>query len=78
MNLKIHFSTVMFSCESCRIFKNTYFAEHWGTAASAINIDAKYSHPSQQVNTSINSAEKLGYSTAMSGQKMPLANFEDQ
>ena len=51
MNLKIHSSTVVFSCESCGIFKNTYFVEYQQMAASAINIDAKYSHPSQQVNT---------------------------
>ena len=42
---------MVFSCESCGIFKNTYFVEYQRMAASAINIDAKYSHPSQQVNT---------------------------
>ena len=51
----------MFSFESCKIFKNTYFVEHQRTAASAVDIDAKYSHPGQYVNTSINSAEKPGY-----------------
>ena len=35
--------------------------EHWPMAASVIDIDAKYSHPSQQVNRSVNSAEKPGY-----------------
>ena len=47
MNLKIDSSTVVFFCESCEIFKNTYFVEHWRTAASTINIDAKYSLPGQ-------------------------------
>ena len=37
----------MFSCESCEIFKNTYFLERRRTAASAIDIDAKHSHPIQ-------------------------------
>ena len=36
INLSIHFSTVVFSCEPCGIFKNTYFVEHRQTAASAI------------------------------------------
>ena len=47
INLKINSSTVVFSCESCGIFKNTYFVEHRQTAASATDINAKYSHPSQ-------------------------------
>ena len=47
MNLKIDSSTVVFSRESCETFKNTYFVEHWPTAASAIDIDTKYSHPGQ-------------------------------
>ena len=47
MNLKIDSSTVVFSCKSCEIFKNTYFVEHRQTAASAIDIDAKCSHPGQ-------------------------------
>ena len=38
MNLKTDSSTVVFSCESCEIFKRQQ------TAASAIDIDAKYSH----------------------------------
>ena len=48
MNLKIDSSTVLLSCESCEIFKNTYFVEHRRTTASAIDIDAKYT----QVNRS--------------------------
>ena len=47
MNLKIQYSTVVFSCEFCKIFKNRYFVELRRMAASAIDIDAKYSHPSQ-------------------------------
>ena len=47
MNLKIHSSTVVFSYESCGIFKDTYFVEHRRTAASAIDIDAKYLYPGQ-------------------------------
>ena len=47
INLKIDSSTVVFSCESCETFKNTYFVEHWQTAASTVDIDAKYSHPGQ-------------------------------
>ena len=43
MNLKIDSSTVVIFCESCEIFKNTYFVEHRQTAASIINTDAKYS-----------------------------------
>ena len=54
-------STVVFSCESCEIFKNPYFVEHQRTAASATDIDTEYSHSGQWVNTSINSAEKKGY-----------------
>ena len=61
MNLKIHSTTVVLSCEYCGIFKNIYFVEHRRTAASAINVDARYSHPSHWVNASIKSAEKLGY-----------------
>ena len=61
MNLKVDSSTVVFSCESCEILKNTYFVEHRRTAASAIGIDAKYSHPGQKVNASTNNAEKRGY-----------------
>ena len=61
MNLKIDSNTVVGSCEYCETFKNTYFVEHRRTAASALHIDAKCSHPSQQVNTSINSAEKPSY-----------------
>ena len=34
MNLKIDSSTVMFSCESCETFKNTYFVEYRRKAAS--------------------------------------------
>ena len=59
MNLKINSSTE--SCESCGIFKNTFFVERQRTAASAIDIEAKYSHPSQWVSTSINSVDKPGY-----------------
>ena len=59
MNLKLNSSTE--SCESCGIFKNNFFVERQQTAASAIDIDAKYSHPSQWINTSINSPEKPGY-----------------
>ena len=29
----------MFSCEYCEIFKNIYFVEHLGTAASNFHID---------------------------------------
>ena len=47
MNLKIDPSTEVFSCESCETFKSTYFVEHQQTAASAIYIDAKHSHPGQ-------------------------------
>ena len=47
MNLKIDSSTVVFSCGSCKTFKNTYFVEHQRMAASAIDIDIKYSHPGQ-------------------------------
>ena len=47
MNLKIGSSTVEFFCESCEIFKNTYFVEHRQTAASTIDIDARYSLPGQ-------------------------------
>ena len=47
MNLKTDSNTVVFSCESCETFKNTYFEEHRRTAASAIDTDAKYSHPGQ-------------------------------
>ena len=47
MNLKIDSSSVVFSCESCEIFMKTYFLEHRRTAASAIDIDAKYSHTGQ-------------------------------
>ena len=28
-NLKIDSSTVVFTCESCEIFKNFFFVEHW-------------------------------------------------
>ena len=41
MNLKINSSTE--SCESCGNFKNTFFVERQRTAASAIDIEAKYS-----------------------------------
>ena len=58
MNLKIYSSTVVFSCESYEIFKNTYFVEHRRTVASVIDIDQ---NTHTQVNTSINSAEKPGY-----------------
>ena len=47
MNLEIDSSSVVFSCESCEIFKNTHFLEHRRTAASAIDIEAKYSHTGQ-------------------------------
>ena len=47
MNLKMDSSTVVFSCESCEIFKNPYFVEHQRTAASATDIDTKYSHSGQ-------------------------------
>ena len=42
MNLKIDSSSVVFPCESCENFKNTYFVEHRRTAASAIDIDGTY------------------------------------
>ena len=35
MNLKIDSRSVVFSCESCEIFQNTYFLEHRWTDASA-------------------------------------------
>ena len=44
VNLKIDSSSVVFSCESCKIFQNTYSLEHRSTPASAIDTDAKYSH----------------------------------
>ena len=47
MKLKIGSSTVVFSCESCKNFKNTHFVGHWQMAASAIDNDAKYSHLGQ-------------------------------
>ena len=47
MNLKMDSSTVVFSCESCEIFKNPYFVEHQRTATSATDIDTKYSHSGQ-------------------------------
>ena len=47
MNLKIESSTVVFACEYCETFKNTYFVEHRRTAVSAVDVDAKYSHPDQ-------------------------------
>ena len=47
MNLKIDSSSVVLSCESCEIVMKTYFLEHRRTAASAIDIDAKYSHTGQ-------------------------------
>ena len=53
MNFKIDSSTVVFSCETCKTFKNSYFVEHRRTAEFAIDIDVKYSHPGQQVNTSV-------------------------
>ena len=61
MKLKIGSSTVVFSCESCKNFKNTYFVGHWQMAASAIDNDAKYSHLGQQANTSISTTEKPVY-----------------
>ena len=47
MNLKIDSSTVIFSCEFCEFFKNTFFIELSRTTTSAIYIDAKYSHSGQ-------------------------------
>ena len=47
MNLKIDSSTVVLSCESCEIFKNAFFVEHQRMAASAIDIEVKYSRPGQ-------------------------------
>ena len=61
MNIKIDSSSVVFSCESCEIFQNTYSLEHRWAPASAIDTDAKYSHPIQYVDTSINGTEKSGY-----------------
>ena len=61
MYLKIDSSTVVFFCEYCKIFKITFYIEHRRTASSVVNIDAKYSLPSQQISTSMNSAEKPGY-----------------
>ena len=61
MNLNTDSSTVVFSCKPCEIFKSIFFVEHRRTAVSATDIDAKYSHPGQKVNTSINSTEKPGY-----------------
>ena len=54
------------------------------TAASAINIDAKYSQPSHQLNASINSAKKPCYQLQRRGvpiemsEVMGLAYFESQ
>ena len=47
VNLMTNSRTVMFPCESCETFKNKFFVEHQQTAASAIDIDAKYSLPGQ-------------------------------
>ena len=37
--LKRHFSSQVFSCETCKIFNNTYFEEHLLTAASENRYD---------------------------------------
>ena len=48
MNLNIDPSTVVFSCESCEIFKSTYFVEHQRTAASATDPRSIGQHIYQQ------------------------------
>ena len=47
VNLKTNSRTVVFSCESYETFKNNVFVQHQWTAASTIDIDAKYPHARQ-------------------------------
>ena len=69
------------SCESCKIFKNTFFVQHQLTAASAIDIDAKYSHPrSTHLKTSLRNqvTSNNGNEWLEMIKVMGLANFEGQ
>ena len=79
MNLKMDSSTVVFSCESCEIFKNPYFVEHQRTVVSAIDIDTKYSLRSidQHIYKQCWKT-RLSVKTDMIAKGIGLANFEGQ